>query len=154
MSVTLDYRASYSLDFAATRRERGRAWLLPIPMHLISSCPAAGRPHRPATAASRERNSVKLTRPVSCKSRARDQRRSFSVGEIPPCAHPIGGCSREREGEGGDAPFTNADCSSVTLIAPERSVSTDENHCHSWGSAPAGGPTDGGGLPYGGCECP
>ena len=41
------------------------------------------------------------------------------------------------------APFTNAACSSVTLIAPERSVSTAENHCHSCGSAPAGGPPGG-----------
>ena len=83
MSVTLDYSASYSLDFAATRRERGRAWLLPIPMHLISSCPAAGRPHRPATAASRERNSVKLTRPVSCESEPSDQPRSHRDQRAP-----------------------------------------------------------------------
>lgn len=38
------------------------------------------------------------------------------------------------------SPFTSAACNSVTEIDPERSTSTAENHCHSCGSAPAGGP--------------
>jgi len=42
-------------------------------------------------------------------------------------------------------PLTKADCSSVTVIDPDLSVSTAENQCQSSGSAPAGGPLCGGG---------
>ena len=45
----------------------------------------------------------------------------------------------------GDAPFTKADCNSVTVIDPDLSVSTAENQCQRSGSAPGGGPLCGGG---------